>query len=170
MLHTLALAGALALSCTAAPAAPYFGTTYAGGANGAGAVFERAHGHRTILYSFCARPNCADGGNPLTNVVPLKDGSLIGTTSTGGRGDGTIFRLSPAPGGKWAETTLFDFCEYFGQCARFGVANGTIQLVGRHKIRGAESDEDGRGVFWSFDWTNNGYLFSPDEYWNKHGR
>lgn len=62
MLRTIALAGTLAIACTAAHARAYIGTTVGGGAYGQGSVIEwDGHGHPTTLYSFCARNQCADG-------------------------------------------------------------------------------------------------------------
>ena len=36
-------------------------------------------------------------------------GNLYGTTSEGGSGRGTIFKLSPLPGGQWVETVVDSF-------------------------------------------------------------
>ena len=172
MPRILALLGALALAAIPAHAAPYFGTTYGDGANGAGTIFEwvRSPDGRmvhTTIYDFCAAPNCADGGNPRTNVIALADGSLIGTTSSGGHGAGTIFRLVPAKDGTWAMAwpPLLDFCLYFDRCGRYGRARGTITLIGPHKIMGTVSCRNGRGALWTFDWHAWGNVFSPIAYW-----
>jgi uncharacterized repeat protein (TIGR03803 family) len=93
-----------------------YGTTYEGGANGAGTVFElepKAGGGWTesVLYSFCTLSSCTDGANPY--FVPLifdVTGNLYGTTLSGGTyGDGTVFELTPAAGGGWTETVLHSF-------------------------------------------------------------
>ncbi len=78
----------------------FYGTTYGGGANGYGTVFEiTTAGTLTTLYSFCSEgtyPNCTDGDSPLTGVVQATNGNFYGTTEYGGANDldGTVFRLS----------------------------------------------------------------------------
>ena len=76
-----------------------YGTTYIGGAFGAGTVFKLdPTGKETVLHSFTGGK---DGANPYF-VVLLRDkaGNLYGTTSDGagtgcgGSGCGTIFRLT----------------------------------------------------------------------------
>jgi uncharacterized repeat protein (TIGR03803 family) len=74
------------------------GTTYYGGANGAGVVFELdTSGQETVLYSFCALANCADGSNPAAGVILDKAGNLFGTTISGGENGthGVVFELKP---------------------------------------------------------------------------
>ena len=38
----------------------------------------------TILYSFCAQTNCADGSIPVAGLIADADGNLFGTTEFGG--------------------------------------------------------------------------------------
>jgi len=55
-----------------------------------------------VLYSFCAKSNCADGSNPAGNLIPDGAGNFYGTTAAGGIvgglcqsfGCGTIFELT----------------------------------------------------------------------------
>jgi len=84
-----------------------YGTTYWGGANGVGEVFEvTPSGQLTTLHSFCSQPNCTDGQDPFAGLVQV-GGNFYGTTSLGGaNGAGTIFEISPA--GQF--TTLYSFC------------------------------------------------------------
>jgi uncharacterized repeat protein (TIGR03803 family) len=89
-----------------------YGTTYYGGANGIGAVYKlsrRFHGewNERVLYSF--QDDGTDGNSPISNLVFGGAGSLYGTTSEGGLGSGTIFKLSPLPGGQWTETVVHAF-------------------------------------------------------------
>jgi uncharacterized repeat protein (TIGR03803 family) len=98
-----------------------FGTAYAGGASGNGAVFELVPplpGHatwtETVLHSFAAAtPD--DGAKPTGRLVFGRDGELYGTTSTGGgrhaSGAGTVFELLPpaSPWDSWREITLHVF-------------------------------------------------------------
>jgi len=92
----------------------FYGTTDLGGAHDSGTVYKiTPTGALTILYGFCAQPNCADGGDPFSGLVQAKNGNFYGTTNYGGAnaefcngGCGTIFEITPA--GKF--TTLYSFC------------------------------------------------------------
>jgi uncharacterized repeat protein (TIGR03803 family) len=83
----------------------FYGTTYAGGANGYGAVFKLAKdGTETVLHSF-SYPT-ADGWGPKGAPILDKSGNLYGTTTYGGTyGGGTIFELAPSG----EETILYNF-------------------------------------------------------------
>jgi uncharacterized repeat protein (TIGR03803 family) len=71
-----------------------YGTTNAGGTNGAGAVFKLApDGSESVLYSFA---NGSDGGIPDANVILDAQGNLYGTTTSGGIADcncGVVFKI-----------------------------------------------------------------------------
>ena len=81
-----------------------YGTTYAGGASGWGAVFKLdTTGNETVLYSFT---DGADGGSPIGGLVRDAEGNLYGATVTGGAsGNGTVFEVDTS--GK--ETVLYSF-------------------------------------------------------------
>jgi uncharacterized repeat protein (TIGR03803 family) len=87
-----------------------FGTTYYGGDNGVGSVFQVSHARGgwtdLILYSF---KSAMDGNSPISNIVLDTAGNIYGTTSEGGLGSGTIFQLTPVPGGSWSETIAHSF-------------------------------------------------------------
>lgn len=79
-----------------------YGTTYYGGANGMGAVFElipRAHAkyRERVLYSFKAG---SDGSSSTSTLVFGSSGELYGTTSAGGGSCscGTIFAVNAGSG------------------------------------------------------------------------
>jgi uncharacterized repeat protein (TIGR03803 family) len=93
----------------------FYGTTYGGGANSYGTVFEiTPTGTLTTLYSFCSDTNCADGSYPWAALIQGSDGNLYGTTNGGGGsshctttgGCGTVFSITLA--GKL--TTIYNFC------------------------------------------------------------
>jgi uncharacterized protein (TIGR03437 family) len=91
----------------------FYGTTSGGDNNNSpvltgGTVFKiTPEGALTVLYSFCAQAECADGGNPLSGVIQALDGNFYGTTSGGGSTNaGTIFKVTP--GG--VLTTVHSFC------------------------------------------------------------
>src|SRR4051812_24537229 len=69
----------------------FYGTTYEGGANDYGTVFQLtppassgAAWKETVLYSFCSQSDCADGSYPTSGLILGKDGALYGTTQYGG--------------------------------------------------------------------------------------
>jgi len=64
-----------------------------------------------VLYSF---QGGADGSSPSIVLVADSAGNLYGTTSDGGasacdEGCGTVFELSPGPGGQWTKSVLYSF-------------------------------------------------------------
>jgi len=89
-----------------------YGTTYGGGAHDEGMVFElspSAGGRWTekILYSFKRH---ADGIYPWAGLIFDSAGNLYGTTLYGGAfSQGTVFELTPSPGGGWTEKLLHQF-------------------------------------------------------------
>ncbi len=92
----------------------FYGTTYYGGSNGAGAVFKLGPGpsigpwRDTVLYSF---QGGADGGSPTSTLVFDAAGNLYGTTSAGGDPGcdcGVVFGLTPNGSG-WNEVALHTF-------------------------------------------------------------
>jgi uncharacterized repeat protein (TIGR03803 family) len=92
-----------------------YGTTYFGGANGVGSVFQVAPGPNalagwkdSVLYSF---QGGTDASFPTSTLVFDAAGNLYGTSSTGGNPScdcGTIFKLMPSSGG-WSESVLHNF-------------------------------------------------------------
>lgn len=98
---------------------PLFGTTYVGGANNRGAVYELSHTGSgwsfTLIHSY---DTAFHGGELLVDM----SGDLFGTTLLGGANSaGTLYKLAS---GSWNETTLHDFC------AETNCADGT-QPIGR---------------------------------------
>ena len=100
-----------------------YGTTQQGGGilynnevncdnNGCGSVFkltrsETGGWRESVIHSFPEGSN--DGINPYGGLVIDKAGHLWGTTLSGTSSEGTVFELTPAENGTWAETTLFNF-------------------------------------------------------------
>ena len=91
-----------------------YGTTYFGGTNGMGAVFElhptaAAGWKEIVLYSF---QGGTDGSLPTSTLVFDRAKNLYGTTSTGGRPScdcGTIFMLSRTSVAEWHEAIVHRF-------------------------------------------------------------
>jgi uncharacterized repeat protein (TIGR03803 family) len=87
-----------------------YGTTFTGGINNNGTVFELSPGMKgkwreKILHSF----NGKDGASPRTELTLDAAGNLYGTTSAGGlHDDGTVFELTSNKG-RWTEKVVHDF-------------------------------------------------------------
>src|SRR5271167_2813992 len=95
-----------------------YGTAFAGGGNGYGAVYElsptQSGWTEKVLYSFANSP---DGANPVNGLVMDTAGNLYGTTYAGGStGKGTVFRLSPS-GGNWTEKVVEDISSTYSGLA-----------------------------------------------------
>jgi len=111
VLHTFTWASTLYGGLTFDAAGNLYGTTEGGGAYGYGVVFKLTHDPdgswtESTLFSFTGG---SDGGNPWD--VPTFDaaGNLYGTTTSGGLGYGTVFKLTPNPDAKWTESVVYRF-------------------------------------------------------------
>lgn len=89
-----------------------YGTTFTGGTDGAGIVFElvpQPDGTWTegVLHSFTG----SDGGAPTAALIFDNSGNLYGTASEGGgtHADGVVFELSPQGNGTWMLDVLHVF-------------------------------------------------------------
>jgi len=95
-----------------------YGTTYQGGTNGFGEVFELTNSggtwSQTVIYSFLG-PSNSDGAYPFAGLVFDAAGkNLYGTTYQGGpSSQGTVFKLSKS-GSTWKETVLHSFADISG--------------------------------------------------------
>jgi uncharacterized repeat protein (TIGR03803 family) len=91
----------------------FYGTTVAGGADGAGTVFELVSDGtggftEQVLYSFSN--NGVDGVTPWSTLFMDSEGNLWGTTSAGGAYRcGTVFELTPQLDSTWSETIIHNF-------------------------------------------------------------
>jgi len=144
-----------------------YGTTGYGGSRGhcaypegCGTVFKMTpRGTLTIVYSFCAQPNCTDGEYP-NKLVLATDGNFYGTTYQGGANSwGVVFRITP--GGTLTTLHAFDVTDgssplaglvqaangaFYGTTLLGGVnSDGTVfkitatgALTTLHKFKGAD--------------------------------
>jgi uncharacterized repeat protein (TIGR03803 family) len=113
-----------------------YGTTWEGGSEFAGTVFELSPGTNgwteLVLYNFCSIGQypyrCEDGITPEAGVTFDKSGNLYGTTFLGGssrfEGGGVVYEISPGSHG-WTETVLYAFIapNYRTGAAPFGEVN-----------------------------------------------
>jgi uncharacterized repeat protein (TIGR03803 family) len=141
-----------------------YGTTSSGGSEpcptnsvGCGTVFELSPPSlpggawtHTVLYNFCTSyPICPDGDNPQGDLIFDTFGNLYGTTLTGGANSvGTVFQLTPGPGG-WTEAVLYSFCS---------VRPGNGCMDGASPYAGPSLDSSGN-LYGTTEWggTKNGY-------------
>ncbi len=99
-----------------------YGTTFVGGLvgprcgffgnQGCGTVFELSPSNgkwsEAILYEFSGHKS--DGSNPDGPLLQDGAGDFYGVANAGGEYDsGAIFKLSPATGGGWTESVIYDF-------------------------------------------------------------
>lgn len=72
-----------------------YGTTYQGGAQGWGTLFElTAADTEKVIHSFCSQSGCADGSEPSATPVFDKNGNLYCTTlASGAYSGGTVFLI-----------------------------------------------------------------------------
>lgn len=131
----------------------FYGSTYYGGTNNAGTVFEiTLAGKLTTLYSFCSEANCADGATPVAALVQASDGNLYGSTYDGGAidcpffhqpfGCGTIFEISLS--GKL--TTLYSFGTDAGLLQSPLVRAGNGNFYGTSQNGGTGPGQYGEGT------------------------
>jgi uncharacterized repeat protein (TIGR03803 family) len=148
-----------------------YGTTYGGGANSYGTVFELnpSTGVLTTLYSFCRLANCVDGDHPYGGVVIGKGNNLFGTTASGGNGNGSVFEINPATK---KMTTIYSFptvscppnnCYPFGQGPLAGlIADANETLYGTTSAGGANN----YGVVFKLTPPITGSLWTPSVLYN----
>ena len=92
-----------------------YGTTFYGGANGVGTVYELKRNmsgtwSEKVLHSF--NIDGTDGYFTTASLTFDGAGNLYGTTFFGGTSDrGTVFELSPVAGGGWTEKVLHSFLD-----------------------------------------------------------
>jgi uncharacterized repeat protein (TIGR03803 family) len=103
----------------------------------------------TVLYSFGAYPT--DAAFPQGGLLFDAAGNIYGTTNGGGQycqsdgGCGTVYELSPAVGGGWTETILYNFCSVGITCldgsAPYAglIMDGDGNLYGTTSYGGTES-------------------------------
>jgi uncharacterized repeat protein (TIGR03803 family) len=146
-----------------------YGTTYQGGANGAGTVFELTLSggwSESLLWNFGS--SGADGQNSSAGLIMDGSGNLYGTTGAGGvYGGGTVFALTPpaTPAGAWNEFILWDFGNVLDGVKPFAglIMDTTGKLYG---TTGAGGVYGGGTVFALTPPAINGGTWSESILWN----
>jgi uncharacterized repeat protein (TIGR03803 family) len=129
-----------------------YGTTYSGGAYGAGTVFKiTPTGTLTTLYNFCSVVGnglCLDGEDPVGALVQDTNGNFYGTTYHGGsspNGYGTVFKMTP--GGTLTTLLSFDGTDGYGPQPRPGLVQATDGNLYGTTLEGGAYLSDGGTVF-----------------------
>jgi len=109
-----------------------YGTTYFGGAQNDGVVFElKSTGAYSVLHDFCSETNCTDGSEPAAAVTLDSSGNIFGTTGRGGDNNfGTMFEISDG-----TFKRVYSYCAQSG-CADGGYPYGTLIFGGTDHIIG----------------------------------
>ncbi len=104
-LHCSGVANKLSLACspqsvlTESSDGTFYGTSQLGGDANSGTIYKIAPGTDTltVLHSFDDGSVKNDGQQPVDPIVIASDGTLYGTTESGGaNGDGTVFKMTPS--------------------------------------------------------------------------
>jgi uncharacterized repeat protein (TIGR03803 family) len=100
-------------------------------------AFPRAHAQpETVLYNFCSQPNCVDGANPASSLMPDGAGNFYGSTQLGGANmDGAVYELSPNGSGGYNEIVLYSFC-FLQNCADGSYPYSNVIFDGRGNLYG----------------------------------
>ncbi len=146
-----------------------YGTTYAGGASGSGAVYQLTpsggHWAEKVLHSFSGMP---DGAGPYGGLVFDLSGNLYGTTSAGGysgcsegsyAGCGTVFQLTPQ-GSQWTENVLYRF--YAGYSGDTPEANLMMDSSGNLHGTTLNGGQHGGGTAFALSQSNGNWSFNVD--------
>ena len=93
------------------PNGKLYGTTGIGGKHGNGVLFTVSPtGVETVIHSFCAETNCADGGSPYAGLLAVKKFKKIyGTAIGGGNANGGVVFEFELKKGKEKEKVLHSF-------------------------------------------------------------
>jgi uncharacterized repeat protein (TIGR03803 family) len=115
-----------------------------GGTHNSGTVFKLGPSGQGWRMSTLYRFPIAKGGStelPDSGVIFDAAGNLYGETASGGaHWDGTVFKLTPAKGGKWGETDLFTFDGGDGEGPVGGLVSDTAGNLYGTTIQGGPGD------------------------------
>jgi len=139
----------------------FYGTTAFGGNSpscfptACGTVFKiTPSGKLTTLHSFCSPSGCAEGVIPEAGLVQATNGSLYGTTSTGGNtGNGAVFKITPSG----TLTTLYNFCSQTN-CIDGRISLGSLVQASDGNLYGTTSINGANGFGTVFKMTPGGTL------------
>jgi uncharacterized repeat protein (TIGR03803 family) len=141
-----------------------FGTTYTGGANSDGTVFEIAKtssGYASTPTTLVSFDYYSSGGFPRAGLIVDANGNLFGTTEEGGAsGYGTVFEIAKTSSGYASTpTTLLSFDYYSNGAYPFAglIVDANGNLFGIAQSGGAS----GYGTVFEIAKTSSGYASAP---------
>jgi uncharacterized repeat protein (TIGR03803 family) len=132
-----------------------YATAAGGGANNVGAIEALSEStlQKQDVYDFKGPPS--DGGGPNSILVGDGKGNLYGTTSYGGAAnEGTVFELTPSPGGD-IETVLWTFRG--GKDGAYPVAGVIFDAAGHLYGVASAGGTANKGVIFRLTRAGNGY-------------
>jgi len=103
---------------------------------------------QSVLHSFRSSP---DGAFPFFAIASDLLGNLYGTTSSGGNGSGTAYKLSMNGKGHWSESVLYSFCSQ-PSCSDGASPNGLVN-AGNGSFYGTTADGGASQVGTAFQLT-----------------
>ena len=129
---------------------PLYGVTSRGGWRNQGVAYTlinpRGNWIERVIHVFCTLGNCADGTQPNGDLTMDTAGNLYGAASAGGKGGGTIFKLSPpASGHLWNHSVLYTFCQ-LANCADGSGPNGALVFDGSGNAFGTTEEGGAHAV------------------------
>jgi len=140
-----------------------YGTTQLGGADGDGTIFafDMTTASETVLHSFSGG---TDGAQPYTASLIDVQGTLYGTTLSGGGGDckgepggcGTVFSLDIATG---TESVLYAFCRH---SIRHQCRDGDSPVASLINVKGILYGTTQFGGTYTNELPGNGVVFAVD--------
>lgn len=145
-----------------------YGTTYDGGSDGLGTVYELApDGLSGYIHNVIKDFVGPDGARPSAGLIQASTGVLYGTTSTGGSSDrGTVFSLAPDGAGVYRHTVLKEFNGSDGAFPSGGLVQDSAGVLygttrsGGSRDRGTvfmlKTDGSGYTVLKHLDWYADG--------------
>jgi len=149
-----------------------FGTTTRGGQNDKGTIYEIIQNadtgshHHKVLYDFCNGSGCSDGALPIDgSLIQDIDGSLYGTTSSGGTtggpdGGGVVFKLTPnANKTRWTYSVIYHFCQ-LASCRDGLTPVGNLTYFGQETGAPYDKTSSLYGTAAEGGLQNNGVVFS----------
>jgi uncharacterized repeat protein (TIGR03803 family) len=119
----------------------FYGATTVGGEFFGGTIFKISPtGQFTLLHTFCALENCADGWRPYFPPIQGNDGNFYGTTPIGGNpGSGVFYELTASGTYK----VLYNFCQ--DQTCSDGSVPNTITEDANGNFFGSSSSGGSKG-------------------------
>ncbi len=143
----------------------FYGTTSSGGRFSSGKIFSiSSTGEYKVVYAFCSKANCTDGGIPQFPPIQGSDGNFYGVTLAGGTlGHGVAYKLTP-PG---TYTVLHNFCD--GEGCNGSQPNQLVQdakgnFFGTTVMGGSSATGNRKGFGTVFEITSTGRYIVLDNF------